>query len=103
MAIQTTTGAQLFAEHVERFNEGVRSGDFGRMVSHFSDDARLVFEGIPVGPFEGREAVAAAYRDQPPDDEIDVLSVIEPDETTVVGRYAWRRDRTTGTMTLTHR
>jgi cysteine desulfurase/selenocysteine lyase len=102
MAIETTTGSQLFAEHVGRFNEGVRSGDFGPMVSHFSTDARLVFEGIPVGPFDGREAIAAAYREQSPDDEIDVVSVDEPDAGTVVGRYAWRRDGATGTMTLRH-
>jgi cysteine desulfurase/selenocysteine lyase len=103
MAIETTTGAQLFAEHVERFNAGVRSQDFGEMVRHFANDARLEFVGIPVGPFEDREAIGQAYRDQPPDDEIDVLSVEEPDGSTVVGRYAWRRDGATGTMTLSHR
>jgi cysteine desulfurase / selenocysteine lyase len=103
MAIETTTGSQLFAEHIERFNAGVRSQDFGEMVRHFSDDARLEFVGIPVGPFEGREAIAQAYRDQPPDDEIDTLSVDEPDGATVVGRYAWRSSGDTGTMTLSHR
>jgi cysteine desulfurase/selenocysteine lyase len=103
MAIETTTGAQLFAQHVERFNAGVRAQDFDEMVSHFAADARLEFVGIPVGPFEGRDAIGAAYREQPPDDEIDVVSVEELDPETVVGRYAWRRDGATGTMTLTHR
>ena len=83
MAIETSSGTRLFEAHVERFNAGVRSGDFGPMVAGFSDDARLVFEGIPVGPFEGRDAIDAAYREQPPDDEID-----DP-----VGRRAGRRDR----------
>src|SRR5829696_9589623 len=61
-------GVALLSDHVARFNAGVRSGDFGPMVDGFTDDAELVFEGIPVGPFRGRAAIAAAYRNQPPDD-----------------------------------
>ena len=74
----------LLAEHVERFNAGVRSGDFGQMVAAFSEDAELVFEGIPVGPFSGRDAIGAAYAAQPPDDEIVLL---DGD-----GTYAWAND-----------
>jgi cysteine desulfurase/selenocysteine lyase len=103
MAVETSTGERLFAAHVERFNAGVRARDFGEMVRHFADDATLEFVGIPVGPFEGRDAIDAAYREQPPDDEIDVLSTDEPDASTVVGRYAWRGTGETGTMTLRHR
>ena len=71
----------LLEDHVERFNDGVRSGDFAPMVAAFSEDAELVFEGIPVGPFVGREAIGEAYRMQPPDDEIVLL---DGD-----GTYAW--------------
>jgi steroid delta-isomerase len=71
----------MLAAHVERFNHGVRTGDFGPMVEAFSDDAELVFVGIPVGPFVGREAIGEAYRAQPPDDEIVLL---DGD-----GSYAW--------------
>jgi steroid Delta-isomerase len=67
------TGEQLLAEHVERFNAGVRSGDFAPMLELFAEDATLEFRGVPVGPFHGRDAVSAAYAAQPPDDEIDVL------------------------------
>jgi cysteine desulfurase/selenocysteine lyase len=102
MAIETSSGARLFEAHVERFNTGVRSGDFGPMVSAFSDDARLDFEGVPAGPFEGRAAIDAAYRQMPPDDEIEVISVDEPDDRTVVARYAWKATGAKGTMTLTH-
>jgi hypothetical protein len=63
------TGLELLAEHVDRFNAAVGSGDFGPMLELFTDDAALEFVGVPVGPFEGREAIAAAYREQPPDDE----------------------------------
>jgi steroid Delta-isomerase len=87
----------LLEEHVERFNAGVRSGDFGPMVAAFAEDAELVFEGIPVGPFFGREAIGAAYSAQPPDDEIVLL---DGD-----GTYAWAKEPETpaGQMYLTER
>ena len=81
----------LLDEHVKRFNAAVRSGDFGPMLENFSDDATMAFEGVPVGPFVGRDAIAQAYREQPPDDELDVLDVRE-DGNTVVAGYAWRRE-----------
>ena len=63
----------LVDEHVARFNEGVRTGDWSRMLELLTDDAVLEFEGIPVGPFHGREAIRDAYIAQPPDDEIVLL------------------------------
>jgi steroid Delta-isomerase len=71
----------LLERHVERFNHGVRTGDFSSMVAAFTEDAELVFEGIPVGPFHGRDAIGHAYATQPPDDEIDLLDG--------EGTYAW--------------
>jgi len=96
------TGLELLAEHVERFNGGVRSGDFGPMLELFADGAVLEFEGVPVGPFSGRDAIAAAYRDQPPDDRIEVLEASEHGEE-VRARYAWLRDegRAAGDLRLT--
>jgi steroid Delta-isomerase len=73
----------LLEEHVARFNEGVRTGDWSSMLELLADDAVLEFEGIPVGPFHGKDAVGAAYRAQPPDDEI-VLLDGGPE-------YAWSR------------
>ena len=81
----------LLTAHVERFNAGVRGGDFGPMVDWFTEDAELAFEGIPVGPFHGREVIAAAYRTQPPDDEIELLDVEQDGAGRVVASYAWRR------------
>lgn len=81
----------LLTDHVARFNAGVRSGDFGPMVDGFTEDAELVFEGVPVGPFRGREAISAAYRMQPPDDEIELLDVAQDSEGRVVASYAWRK------------
>jgi steroid delta-isomerase len=60
-------------KHVEGFNEGVRTGDWSRMLELLHEDAELEFVGIPVGPFVGRQAIADAYVAQPPDDEIVLL------------------------------
>ena len=51
----------LFDRHVERFNSGVRTGDYGPMLEQFTADAELHFEGVPVGPFVGRSVIAEAY------------------------------------------
>jgi hypothetical protein len=94
----------LLERHVELFNQGVRSGDFAPMLDQFTEDAELVFEGVPAGPFHGRAAIDAAYASNPPDDEVDVLSSDQDDET-IVARYAWRADdgRPAGQMIFTTR
>jgi len=77
-------------DHVMLFNEGVRTRNFGPMMGQFSEDAEMYFEGIPVGPFKGRSAIEQAYSEQPPDDEIVILSSIEePRNNLIVGEYAW--------------
>ena len=81
----------VLARYVESFNEGARRGDFASMVATFSDDAELVFEGLPIGPFHGRDEIAQAYREQPPDDLIAVRdAVVDGNDVTVV--YGWQRD-----------
>lgn len=94
----------MLAEHVARFNEGVRSGDFGPMLEAFAPDAVMVFEGVPVGPFEGRGAIAAAYAERPPDDEIVLLGEPRGDGDAIESDYAWKSEGTrAGRMILTAR
>src|SRR6476620_10528491 len=95
--------APLFAAHIARFNAGVASGDFGDMVGHFTKDATATFESLPFGPFQGRDAIAKAYVEHPPDDTIDVLATTEPDDRTIIARFAWHRTGETGTIRLGHR
>jgi hypothetical protein len=80
--------SEVLNRHVEHFNAGVRTGDWGPMLAGFDDDAQMEFRGIPVGPFMGQDAIAAAYREQPPDDELCVLEERERDGR-VEARYAW--------------
>jgi ketosteroid isomerase-like protein len=95
---------ELLIEHVERFNAAVRSGAWERMTGYFADDAELRFEGVPVGPFEGREAITRAYREQPPDDEVRLLEVATVGEEAVAD-YAWAAEpeRRAGELRLTER
>ena len=64
-------------EYVARHNQGVRTGDWDPLGECFSEDARLEFDGVSAGPFAGREAIVDAYRGQPPDDEVRILSAGE--------------------------
>ena len=90
----------FLAEHAERFNTAVEDGNFGPLVELFADDAVLEFVGVPAGLFAGRDAIAAAYAAQPPDDALDVLAVSEDPDGTFVEPFAWRRGGT-GTMRVT--
>jgi steroid Delta-isomerase len=95
---------ELVRRHIERFNEGVRTGDYGPMLEQFTDDAELAFEGVPAGPFYGRDAIAAAYAEQPPDDQVDILGLEEKGDEVVVP-YSWHADegRQSGRMIFTVR
>lgn len=90
----------FLAAHERVFNDAVASGDYAPLVRLFADDAELAFVGVPAGPFVGREAIAAAYAAQPPDDALDVVSVEEEADGTFVERFGWRRGGT-GTMRVT--
>jgi steroid Delta-isomerase len=94
--------AAVLADHVRRFNEAVRSGEYLAMVAGFAPDAEMSFQGVPVGPFNGREAIADAYARQPPDDEILLLGEPRRAGDTVETDYAWAREGTrAGRMILT--
>ena len=74
--------------HARLFNDGVRTGDFAPMIEGFTDDAELIFVGVPAGPYRGRRAIEAAYRETPPDDGIEILSILEARTA-----RSWRRTR----------
>src|SRR2546428_11332443 len=86
-------------------NECVGTGDWEPLAEWFTEDAEFVFEGVPVGPFEGRDEIAAAYRERPPDDQ-GLIFGVEEDEGTVAARYGWAADepnKQAGRMLLTPR
>ncbi|HEY2298349.1 MAG TPA: nuclear transport factor 2 family protein [Jatrophihabitans sp.] len=86
-------------EHAARFNAAVRSGDWAAFADGFAVDARMDFVNVPAGPFVGRTAIATAYRDNPPDDTIEVRSVSSDDLGDVI-EFEWTRGGA-GAMALT--
>jgi RimJ/RimL family protein N-acetyltransferase len=79
---------RLLHDYVGDHNEGVRTGDWAALAGWFADDAELVFDGVPVGPFTGRDAIVAAYREQPPDDQVLTFRV-EAADGDVTALYGW--------------
>ena len=82
------TAVDALYEYVARHNQGLRTGDWEPLGECFAEDAVLELEGVPAGPFSGRDAIVAAYRERPPDDEVRVLSA-EERPNGVDARYAW--------------
>lgn len=90
--------SQRAADHVAAFNHCVRSGDWGAFAGRFTPDATMRFAGIPVGPFTGREAIAAGYASQPPSDTLTVSRAVSSGDVDELW-FTWDNGGT-GTMTL---
>jgi hypothetical protein len=90
-------------EHVRVFNEAVSSGRWEPFIDGFADDAVLEFVGVSAGPFIGRQAIAQAYRDNPPDDTIAIDGDPRRQGDTIVVPFRWNRTNEKGTMRLTYK
>jgi RimJ/RimL family protein N-acetyltransferase len=94
----------LLHEYVARHNQGVRTGDWEPLGECFAESARLEFEDVPVGQFSGRDAIVAAYRGRPPDDEVRIRSADElPGGAEASFSWAAEPDRPAGRMRATLR
>ena len=78
-------------EYIAAHNAAVRSGDWEAFSRWFAEDAEVRFEGVPVGPFRGRDEIRAAYESRPPDDEVEVRNVTT-DGNRSVADYGWAAD-----------
>jgi hypothetical protein len=88
-AERESVAPELLADHVRRFNHGVRTADWRPMLQNFSPDGMIVFDGARVGPFRGHDAIERGYREQPPDDTITVLEVLESTPERLIASFAW--------------
>jgi steroid Delta-isomerase len=86
------------AGHIAAFNDSVRSGDWAAFAGRFTPDATMRFTGMPVGPFTGREAIAAGYAAQPPSDTITVTRGVSSGDVDELW-FSWENGGT-GTMVL---
>lgn len=104
--MRADAAADLLHEYVARHNQGVRSGDWRGLIALFAPDACVIFEGIAIGPFHGRDAIARAFATHPPDDELTLLDLASlPGAEQAAARYAWSRTPHThaGAITLSMR
>jgi hypothetical protein len=72
----------VLAEYVKRHNLGVRTRDFSELLELLDEQAVLTFHGLPLGPFATKRAIAGAFAERGPDEELVLL-----DES---GTYAWQ-------------
>lgn len=84
--------AAFLDRHVATFNRAVETGDFAPLVELFAPDARLAFADVPIGPFDGRAAIGAAYEDQPPSDTMTILDREVAEDGTIVQTFSWAPD-----------
>jgi hypothetical protein len=87
--------AELLRRYVEEHNAVVREGSSKNLRGVFDEDAEMRFEGIAVGPFTGRDAIAAAIHARPPADELTIGRIIEDDER-AIAPYAWKHHQAPG-------
>jgi hypothetical protein len=83
------------ARHETLFNAGVASGDFGPWLETFHADATATFVGLPLGPFRGRDAIAAAYAENPPSSPMRVVDATR-DGDVVRAHFVWDSAPDTG-------
>jgi hypothetical protein len=76
--------------HIAGFNAAVTSADWAPFVATFDSTARVDFIGVPVGPYIGQDAIAAAYREKPPDDTIVARHVRSTEEIDEI-HFDWTR------------
>ena len=97
-------------DHVNAFNDAVTTGDWETFANGFAEDARMTFVGVPAGPFEGRTAIAQAYRENPPTETMTLLDGAESADTvrfrwasggTGSMQLSWAPDGTVQTLTVT--
>jgi steroid Delta-isomerase len=68
--------SQRAAGPVAAFGHSVRSCDRAAFADRFTSGATMRFAGVPAGPFNGRDAIAAGYASRPPSDTLTVSRAV---------------------------
>ncbi len=88
--------------HIDRFNAAVTGGDWSAFLAGFAPDAVMTFEGPPVGPYVGIDAIAEGYATRPPTETMAVESVAELADGADFVRFRWSSGDT-GSITIHRR
>jgi hypothetical protein len=76
-------------EYVEAHNKGRKTRSFAALASLFHREGELVFVGIPIGPFVGRERIEKAFVASPPSDDLVLFEPSEPETDVAECGYGW--------------
>jgi steroid delta-isomerase len=79
----------MLERHVGKYNEAVRTGDYGPFLEMYADSAEMSFDDLPVGPFDGRPAITEAYRKQTPNDTMLLIDMHEVGDDAVNASFEW--------------
>ena len=79
----------MLERHVGKYNEAVRTSEFGPFLEMYADNAVMSFDDLPVGPYYGRSAIEAAYRTQPPNDTMLLIDMHEIGDDAVNASFEW--------------
>jgi hypothetical protein len=79
----------LLNAYVARHNDGVRTGDFGPMITLFSDRSVVNFVDLPSGRLAGKEAILKVFAQNPPTSELVVMRVADEGPHHVLAAYGW--------------
>jgi hypothetical protein len=79
----------LLEQHVELFNEAVRTGDYGPFLATFSDHAVMSFDDLPFGPFRGIGEITNAYATRGPSDTMALIDMEEIGRDGVNALFEW--------------
>jgi hypothetical protein len=80
---------QVLNEYVAQHNAGVRTGDFGPMMTLFSDRSVVNFVDLPSGRIAGKAAIARTFAHDPPLKELVVIRVADEGPHHVLAVYGW--------------
>jgi steroid Delta-isomerase len=90
---------ERIAAHVLAFNQAVVDGNWSAFAERFTGDATMRVLVVPPMEVAGREAIRAAYQQQPPTDTLTVTHADSLGDVDVVD-FRWTSGGT-GTMRLT--
>ena len=79
----------MLERHVGKYNEAVRTGEFGPFLEMYADSAVMSFADLPAGPFAGRSAITEAFRKQTPNDTILLIDMHEVGNDAVNASFEW--------------
>lgn len=93
---------ETLQRYLDVHNAAIETGDFNSLVRLFTPNGELHFVGIDFGPFYGREEIAKAFRDRPPEHKLALSSVTaDGNKATAVYATAEKPDEHVGTLVLT--